>query len=309
MAVPGRSNGLRSRPRGFGQLLAVAGLFLLVPIFTFVAIELAGELRTSPLPHLHDFYHGFSEGDDSDPFLHGEKLQVQEGIAQPTIGGSSQEKLKNKVEDVPEFAFQQIGGLGELVKEQYNDLTRDRPAMRAAVDAQEPGCSFALGVDRTENITTKRLYDEIAFKNEEGGVWRQGWPITYEGSEWDERKLRVFVVPHSHNDPGWIRTVEEYYHERTFNILNVIVQALKEDSRRKFIWEEMSYLSMWWSDKRVTQAQKDDFKWLVTTGQLEIVGGGWVMNDEANSHHFAIIDQVRGCGMQGFEHSKALRDQ
>ncbi|GAQ77673.1 Glycosyl hydrolase family 38 - alpha-mannosidase [Klebsormidium nitens] len=292
MAVPGRGNGLRSRPRGFGRLLVVAGLFLLVPIFTFVAIELAGELRTSPLPHLHDFYHGFTEGEESDPFPHGEKLQVQDGALESPIGGDAAPKLKNKVGDVPEFAFQQIGGLGELVKEQYNDLMRDRPATRTAVDAQEPGCTFALGVDRTENITTKRLYDEIAFKNEEGGVWRQGWPITYKGSEWDKRKLRVFVVPHSHNDPGWIRTVEEYYNERTFNILNVIVQALKADSRRKFIWEEMSYLSMWWSDGRVTQAQRDDFTWLVQTGQLEIVGGGWVMNDEANAHHFAIVDQM-----------------
>ena len=31
---------------------------------------------------------------------------------------------------------------------------------------------------------------------------------------------------------------------------------------------------------------------LLENGQFEIVGGGWVMNDEANSHYFAILEQM-----------------
>ncbi|KAK8497457.1 hypothetical protein V6N12_016981 [Hibiscus sabdariffa] len=140
------------------------------------------------------------------------------------------------------------------------------------------------------DITTKDLYDKIEFLDKPGGAWTQGWKVSYKGDDWDSEKLKIFVVPHSHNDPGWKFTVEEYYERQSRHILDTIVHTLSKDPRRKFIWEEMSYLERWWRD--ASEDKRESFTNLVKNGQLEIVGGGWVMNDEANSHYFAIIEQI-----------------
>ncbi|XP_023587755.1 alpha-mannosidase 2 isoform X4 [Trichechus manatus latirostris] len=134
------------------------------------------------------------------------------------------------------------------------------------------------------------VYSLIPFDNPDGGVWKQGFDITYKSYEWDTEPLQVFVVPHSHNDPGWLKTFDDYFRDKTQYIFNNMVVKLKEDSRRKFMWSEISYLSKWW-DVIDTQ-KKDAVKSLLENGQFEIVTGGWVMPDEAGPHYFALIDQL-----------------
>jgi alpha-mannosidase II len=86
-------------------------------------------------------------------------------------------------------------------------------------------------------------------------------------------------------------TFEEYFAQRTQGILNTIVNALSEQPARKFIWAEISYLSMWWT--QATQDMRLKMKRLIVdTKQLEIVTGGWVMTDEANSNYYSIIEQM-----------------
>ncbi|XP_036888171.1 alpha-mannosidase 2 [Sturnira hondurensis] len=152
-------------------------------------------------------------------------------------------------------------------------------------------CLFA-SQSRSQNSDVQMLdvYSLIPFDNPDGGVWKQGFDITYKPNEWDTKPLQVFVVPHSHNDPGWLKTFDEYFKEKTQYIFNNMVVKLKEDSRRKFIWSEISYLSKWWDTLDIQK--KDAVKSLLENGQFEIVTGGWVMPDEAAAHYFALIDQL-----------------
>ena len=68
------------------------------------------------------------------------------------------------------------------------------------------------------------------------------------------------------------------------------VNVLQQDKRWRFQWSEVAFLQLWW--KSQSPDKREAFKSLVKSGQLELTGGGLVMNDEALTTLFAIIENV-----------------
>ena len=73
---------------------------------------------------------------------------------------------------------------------------------------------------------------------------------------------------------GWLDTYEQYFLAGAHHIINTVVKMLTNNKNYRFIWSEMSFLSLWW--ERASAYQRQLLKSLIYNGQLEIVTGGWV---------------------------------
>lgn len=100
----------------------------------------------------------------------------------------------------------------------------------------------------------------------------------------------MILVPFSHNDPGWLKTFTEYFEEDTRFILDSVISKMEQYKNMTFVWTEMSFLQLWWD--QASSAQKRSLKNLIDSDRFEIVTGGWVMADEANSHVYGLINQL-----------------
>ncbi|KAG5050832.1 hypothetical protein JHK87_003030 [Glycine soja] len=111
-------------------------------------------------------------------------------------------------------------------------------------------------------------------------------------------KLNVHLVPHSHDDVGWLKTVDQYYVGSNNsiqgacveNVLDSVVVSLQKDPNRKFVFVEMAFFHRWWVEQ--SPETQEQVKKLVDEGQLEFINGGWCMHDEAATHYIDMIDQT-----------------
>ena len=114
----------------------------------------------------------------------------------------------------------------------------------------------------------------------------------------NQEKLQVHLVPHTHDDVGWLKTVDQYYYGHknyiqqacVRNILDSVISQLRENPSRRFIYVEIAFFERWWNEQ--SDAMRAEVKKLVQEKRLEFINAGWCMNDEAATHYNAIIDQM-----------------
>ena len=111
-------------------------------------------------------------------------------------------------------------------------------------------------------------------------------------------KLNVHLIAHTHDDVGWLKTVDQYYYGGNTSqaegavqyIIDSVVSELSKDETKRFIYVEIAFFYRWWREQ--DNATKAKVMELVSEGRLEFINGGWCMNDEAATHYNAIIDQM-----------------
>ena len=104
-------------------------------------------------------------------------------------------------------------------------------------------------------------------------------------------KVIIHVIPHSHDDAGWIKTFDEYYTQKVDSILSNSIVSLLENPNRTFVYGEMSFFEKWY--RTINATTKQQLKALIKEGRYSFINGGFVMEDEAVSHYTDAANQLR----------------
>ncbi|KAL3318581.1 hypothetical protein Ciccas_002755 [Cichlidogyrus casuarinus] len=108
----------------------------------------------------------------------------------------------------------------------------------------------------------------------------------------------IHLVAHTHDDVGWLKTVDQYYYGTKSYIqrasvrliIDSVVSALASHPHRKFTYVEMEFFSKWWAlQQNETRALVHR---LVRDGQLHFVLAGVSMADEAAVNYDDSINQL-----------------
>ena len=71
-----------------------------------------------------------------------------------------------------------------------------------------------------------------------------------------DKPVYAHLIAHTHDDVGWLKTVDEYYtgsndknaHACVRLILETTIDELIKDPTKKFTYVEMKVFSMWWDE-------------------------------------------------------------
>ena len=77
-------------------------------------------------------------------------------------------------------------------------------------------------------------------------------------------KLQVHLFAHSHDDPGWLKTVDQYYYGSNSTIYeasvslvyDTVVSSLLDNPDRKYVAVEMSFFQRWYFEQTLLKRQQ-----------------------------------------------------
>lgn len=158
--------------------------------------------------------------------------------------------------------------------------------------------SLAKRIQISANFTLNNILDRMklsfGYTQLKATLDKQNFPIAEKSTKYkssiDNEILHIVVIPHSHNDPGWLKTYDKYFEEDTTHILSLAVEKLYQYPDMTFIWVESCFLHTWWQNQ--TESTRQKFRDLVKSGRIEMVSGSFVAPDEASPHYFSLVDQL-----------------
>ena len=56
----------------------------------------------------------------------------------------------------------------------------------------------------------------------------------------------IFLVPHTHDDTGWQVTVDQYFFNEVYYVIDTVMDQLAQDPNRHFIYVETGFFARWW---------------------------------------------------------------
>eukprot|EP00854_Cymbomonas_tetramitiformis_P017272 gene17272-20554_t len=112
-------------------------------------------------------------------------------------------------------------------------------------------------------------------------------------------QLTIHLVPHSHCDLGYKKTIDGYYQsEVALDYRPSLLACDIKASAMPFAYRlVLCWLHTWMLDKRVPSSLKSNMQRLVASGMVEVVDGGWSMHDDA----ITLVDQQ----LQNLRHGHA----
>lgn len=110
--------------------------------------------------------------------------------------------------------------------------------------------------------------------------------------------MTIYLIPHSHDDVGWLKTPDNYYYGGDQNIqwagvrytIDNIVTEMMFNQDLKFSIVEVAFLDMWW--RNANQTMKEKLTDYIKKGRVELLNAGWCMSDEATVYYEDMVDQM-----------------